>query len=276
MSASEGFSCPPGMVALTSPGMIRVETALGMVESCRYLEQKGVKTAFAHFGGALVDKARNDACRSMLANGHGWVLFVDGDMTFPNDAIFRLIQTAYHDYPEADIVGGYCVLRGGAVPTIDTGTGTWESHFPGSGILEVMRTGGAFLLVKRHVCERLPQPWFGVRHPMKWLTALQEIDNLARTMYDGSNPFQYIAGDPWGVLLDKASTDEQVSRETSGYEVGEDSGFCDLAKAHGLRIVVNTDIEIGHIDTQVLTGQTHFERMEKRDREMRQLHGIMQ
>jgi hypothetical protein len=246
------FACPPGMVALTSPGMVRVETTKG-----------------------LIDKARNDACRSMLQNGHGWVLFVDGDMSFPKEAIFKLIQTAYHSHPWADVVGGYCVLRGGAVPTIDTGTGTWESHFPNSGVLEVMRTGGAFLLVKRHVCEKMPEPWFSTRHPMRWLDALREVDNLSRTMYDGSNPFQYIAGDPWGALVQKASEDPQGARPTAGYEIGEDSGFCDHAKAAGFRIVVDTRIEIGHVDVVILTGADHQKKMDAKEREQRQYHGIL-
>ena len=230
MPESNGsFQCPPGMIAITSPGMIRVETAMNLVETCRFLEKHGLQTAFAHFGGALADKARNDACRSMLANGHGWVLFIDGDMVFQPDAAFKIIQTAYHTHPWADIVGGYCVLRGGAVPTIDSGTGTWESHFPGSGVIEVMRTGAAFLLVKRHVCEKMAEPWFSVRQPQRWLDSFLEVDNLARTMYDGANPFQKLPGDPWGTLLQKAAEDSQSAKEVSGYEVGEDSGACDKA-----------------------------------------------
>jgi hypothetical protein len=263
------------MIAVTSPGSIRVETALSLVETCRFLEKHGLTTAFAHFGGSLVDKARNDACRSMLQNGHGWVLFIDGDMQFAPDAAFKIVQTAYHSHPWADIVGGYCVLRGGAVPTIDTGTGTWESHYPGSGVMEVMRTGAAFLLIKRHVIERLPQPWFACRHPQRWLDSFLEVDNLARTMYDGANPFQHLPGDPWGTLLQKAASDSQSAKPATDYEIGEDSGFCDLAKSKGFRIVVDSGIEIGHVDTVVLNGATHKERMDIRERESRLQHGVL-
>ncbi len=166
-----------------------------------------------------------------------------------------------------------CVLRGGAVPTIDTGTGTWESHFPGSGMLEVIRTGAAFLLVKRHVFEKIPAPWFSTRQPNRWLDSFLEVDNLARTKMSGKNPFRDLPGRPWEALLEMASKDSQTAQGVQ-YEIGEDSGFCDRAKLHGFRIAVDTDIAIGHLDSIVLTGDTHKERMDQRAKEHRQLHGI--
>lgn len=167
-----------------------------------------------------------------------------------------------------------CVLRGGAVPTIDTGTGTWESHYPGSGILEVIRTGAAFLLVKRHVFEKMPAPWFSTRQPNRWLDAFLEVDNLARTKMSGKNPFRDLPGRPWEALLEAASKDSQSAQGVQ-YEIGEDSGFCDRAKLHGFRIGVDTDISIGHLDSIVLTGETHKERMDQRAKEHRQLHGVL-
>ena len=275
--AEETFDCPPGIIALTSPGSIRVETALCIAEAGKVLQTRGMPHQIAHFGGALVDKARNDACRRMLSDPNcGYVLFVDGDMTFRPEALSLLVQAAYTPRAKwADVLGGYCVLRGGAVPTIDTGTGTWESHFPGGGVKEVIRTGGAFLLVKRHVCEKVRQPWFSIRHPMRWLDGLAEIDNFARTKFDGANPFRDLPGRPWETLTEIASADEQSSKPVVQYEVGEDSGFCDRVRAAGLRIAVDTDVEMGHIDSQVLNGATHKERMDKREREQRQMVGVL-
>ncbi len=262
---------------MCSPGSIRVETALCLTEAMKGLQQRGMPHRLQHFGGALVDKARNDACRAMLADPNcGYVLFIDGDMTFRPEQVSLLIEAAYTPKAQwADVVGGYCVLRGGAVPTIDTGTGTWESHFPGGGVKEVIRTGGAFLLVKRHVVQRMPEPWFACRFPMRYLDALAEIDNFARCKFDGQNPFRDLPGRPWEQLLQIASQDPQSARPTVGYEVGEDSGFCDRVRAHGMRIAVDTDIELGHIDTVVLNGTTHKERMDARELEHRQLAGVL-
>jgi len=274
--AEVNFQAPNGLLAMTSPGLVRVETMMSTMAAALLCHDRKLPLNVQHFGGALVDKARNDAARACLAGGFGYVLFVDGDMTYPPEALFNLVQAAYTPRADwADAVGGYCVLRGGAVPTIDTGTGTWESHFPGSGVLEVIRTGAAFLLVKRHCFERMAAPWFVSREPMRWLDAMTEIDNLARIRLNGTNPFRGLPGKPWESLLEAASADPQSQKAVTSYAVGEDSGFCDAAKAAGLRIAVDTDTAIGHLDTITLTGDTHKTRMEERDRDHRLLYGLL-
>ena len=273
MADGPSYQVPPILLALCSPGSIRVETAMAVSEALRHCDKMGLQIQVGHFGGALVDKARNDAARTALKGGFGAVLYIDGDMVFGKDAIMRLVQSAYLDAPWADAIGAYCVLRGGAVPTIDTGTGTWESHYPGSGILEVIRTGGAFLLVKMHCLQRFPEPWFACRFPSRWLDAMADLDNLARTLCDGRNPFADLPA--WAACLDKARTDPQARTATAGYEIGEDSGFCDRAKFAGLRIAVDTNISIGHLDTVVLDGDTHKRKMDERAKETRLIYGVL-
>ena len=271
---SDTFAVPGGLIAMTSPGSIRVETAMALAGMMKLCMERQLPVTLQHFGGALVDKARNDAARACLQNGAGYVLYIDGDMVFTPEAVFAIVQTAFTKGKDFDIVGGYCVLRGGAVPTIDTGTGTWESHFPGSGMLEVIRTGAAFLLVKRHVFEKMPAPWFSTRQPNRWVDSFLEVDNFARTKMHGANPFRDLPGRPWEALLEAASKDSQTAQGVQ-YEIGEDSGFCDRAKLHGFRIAVDTDISIGHLDSIVLTGDTHKERMDQRAKEHRLLHGVL-
>lgn len=273
---AESFQAPNGLLAMTSPGSVRVETMMALTGAALLCHDRKLPVHIQHFGGSLVDKARNDAARACLGGNFGYVLFIDGDMTFPQETIFNLVQAAYTPRAEwADAIGAYCVLRGGAIPTIDTGTGTWESHFPGSGVLEVIRTGAAFLLVKRHCFEKMKEPWFLSRQPMRWLDAMTEIDNLSRTHLHGINPFRDLPGKPWETLLEMASNDPQSQKGETGYMVGEDSGFCDAAKAMGLRLAVDTDLEIGHIDTTVLNGASHKAKMDERERDHRLLYGVL-
>jgi len=262
------------LIALTSPGSYRIETTMCLLAAAQQAQQAGLGLGWQHFGGSLVDKARNDACRALLGQDAGFVLFVDGDMVFPADALMRLVHTAYVRVPHFDVVGGYCILRGNLAPSIDTGTGTWEKHFPGSGVLEVIRTGGAFLLVKRHVLEKMPAPWFALRHPMRWLDAMAEVDNFARTRCHGHNPFRELP--IWDQLQQVASQDRQsASTAEPGYEVGEDSGFCDRVKAAGFRIGVDTDLEIAHIDTKLVAGASFKERMDEMETQSRRLYGVL-
>lgn len=217
---------------------------------------RNVRYISMHTG--LVEKARNEGVRAMLSDPNmGWLLFVDGDMVFDPKALLQMVQTAYGTHPYADVLGAYCTLRGGAfLPTIDTGTGTWENWYPGSGVVEVMRTGAAFLLVKRHVVDAIQEPWFRMRVPAKPIDAMAEVDNWARIKFNGQNPFRALPNREWERLEQIAKEDPSVVNWTP-LEVGEDSGFCDRAKNAGFRIFVNTDIVIGHIDATVLTWTHH-------------------
>jgi len=77
-----------------------------------------------------------------MKKGHGFCLYIDGDTTFPPDAILRLVQSAYGLTPQADIMAdgyssGATCLSPRLIPHGDVGV-----NLPRSGILEVMRTGG--------------------------------------------------------------------------------------------------------------------------------------
>lgn len=283
MSEPVRVSIPPGLVVMTTHGSVTQETAECLMRTIQYNEKNGVTNlTYTMMPGGLVDKARNDACRRMLShrfpdgNVLQFLIFIDADMTWGENALQRLLVTAYHTHTWADVVGAYCSLRGElALPTIDTGTGTWETHYPQSGVLEVMRTGGAFLLVKRQVCERIPDPWFAMRVPARPIDFMAEVDNYARIKFDGSNPFVGLPGDPWEKLQKIASIDPSVvPTNFTPIEVGEDSGFCDRVKFHGMRIVVDTDIITGHVSRIVYDWRDHQKAMTERDRNIRLAMGI--
>lgn len=258
-----GFEVPPGMIAITTYGGVRAETVQSLIElkeRCHELQLNNV--IFSTVVATLVDKARNDTVRNFLANKNlQWLWFIDADMIVAKNAVDVMLATAYRDYQWADIVGGYCQLRGSPfLPTIDTGTGTWESTLPKQGILEVIRTGGACTLTKRHVFEAMERPWFGVRPAPRALDMLAEVDNYARIKFDGRNPFADIPA--WEQLLkcarDDSGTAPTVAGERKDFStVGEDSNFADRAKAHGFRIVVQTDLVVGHVDTKVIWPDDH-------------------
>jgi glycosyltransferase involved in cell wall biosynthesis len=263
------IAIPAGLVCVTTYGQIRGETAQNLMEMRSHAEKQGLhNVGWAMVPGGLVEKARNDAVRTMLGAFQGnaqWILFVDGDMVFEPSSLQRILITAYGSHPWADVVGGYCTLRGEiALPTIDTGTGTWESVYPGRGVVEVMRTGAAFLLCKRHVFERLPQPWFATRVPARPIDFMAEVDNWARIKMDGTNPFRNLPGKPWEKLEELAASDpSSAPGQFVPAEVGEDSGFCDRVKNAGMRIAVDTNIEIGHLETKVSTWRDHKRAMQE-------------
>jgi hypothetical protein len=279
------IAIPAGLVVTTTYGPIRHETAHCLMEMRSASEKAGLhNVGWMMVPGTLVEKARNDAVRQMLGafrdpsgTSHAqWLLFVDGDMVFDATALQKILTTAYGTTPWADVVGGYCTLKGElALPTIDTGTGTWESIYPGRGPVEVMRTGAAFLLCKRHVFDRIPQPWFRLRVPARPLDFMAEVDNWARMKMDGSNPFQNLPGQPWEKLVQLASSDPSAVPGTFvPAEVGEDSGFCDRVRNAGMRICVDTDIQVRHLDTTTIGWEQHKAWCEKVQAEQLQVVGV--
>lgn len=268
---------PSGFACVTTYGQITQQTTQCLLNARSFTEKQGLHNIqWVMLPGSLVEKARNEATRQMLRAGHGWLLFIDGDCTFEEQAILQILQSAYGEVPSADAMGAWCPLRGElALPTIDTGTGTWESHYPGSGILPVMRTGGAFLLVKRHVFEAMKDPWFRMRVPARAIDMIGELDNWLRIKFDGQNPFRNY-GDYWA-RAEKAATDDPsiVVENFVPIEVGEDSGFCDRAKLAGFNLFVNTNIACGHVDQRVLTWQDHRKAMQEAEKWQRLASGLL-
>lgn len=272
---AQQISLPSGLVVCTTYGSITQQTAGCLMAMRSHTERMGLHNIeWQMIPGTLVEKARNEAVRMMLRNGHGWIFFVDGDTTFDPDSLVAvtegpqarrpgLLQTAFGVLPSADAIGGWVPLRGDlALPTIDSGTGTWESHYPGSGIIPVMRTGGAFLLAKRHVFEALRDPWFRLRVPARAMDFMAELDNWLRIKFNGQNPFREY-GDYWAKAEKAAQDDPSIVIENFvPVEVGEDSGACDRMKLAGFNIFVDTDIVCGHVDQVVLDWRKHKSAME--------------
>ena len=263
--SDEQFAVEPGVIFVTTYGSVTVETTQSLVLLTRHIERQGLNNIDIRLVvNTLVDKARNECVQQMLNTPAKWMLFIDADMDFKPEILNVLLETAFNSCKWADIVGGYCCLRGWPyMPTMDTGTGTWEPWEYNIGPREVMRTGAACMLIKRHVLERMEQPWFGVRPIPRPLDIMYEFDNYCNQKLDGRNPFRKL---PEWDALEHAAAEESGKPPLS--TVGEDSGFCDRAKALGFRIVVQTNATLGHVSRQVITGDDHTKAMkEQRDNE---------
>jgi len=268
---------PTGLIVVTTYGSITQQTAQCLMDARSVCEKNGlVNLAWRMIPGTLVEKARNESVRQCLRENFGFLIFIDGDTTFDPNAILAIIQSAYGELPQADAMGAWVPLRGElALPTIDDGTGTWNSWYPGSGIVSVMRTGGAFLLVKRHVFEAMKDPWFRMRVPARPMDFMGELDNWLRIKFDGKNPFRE-HGDTWARAEKAAQDDPSIVVENFiPVEVGEDSGFCDRAKLAGFNLFVNTNIACGHVDAKVLTWADHKKAMQDAEKWQRLACGLL-
>jgi len=233
-------------------------------------EREGfTKIEYRRWPATLVENGRDAAVKHALAHNYDWILQIDADMApFPPDACLRLLNHSFGLLSHSDAIGAYCSLKGGMhLPTIDTGTGTWEPWFPGSGMVEVIRTGCAFLMCKTTAFRRFGPPWFRSKISNKPLDALNNVDNFARCKLDGRNPLADLP--EWTSLLADAM---QAGPGEDG--IGEDSGFCDRLKNAGGRIYVDTDIAVGHVGKEIIDWRKLKEKMDKQRELVRLAIGV--
>lgn len=198
--------------------------------------------------GLFVESARDDAVLHALQEKYDWILQVDADATFPADTLLRLLNRAYVEFPNAGVMGTYSQLKAEPhFPTIDTGSGTWEEHYPGEGVLQVIRTGCHCFLMKTSVIRKIGGgPWFRTRLAQQPIRAFREVDSFARQRLSGKNP---LSDHPeWETLLQDAET-STTQRESV---VGEDSAFFDRCRAHNVNVMVDTDLVTGHVSQHVI------------------------
>lgn len=248
------------------------------------------KVEYLQIDAKLVEAGRDSAVMHALNEGYDWILQIDADAApFREDALHLLLNSAYLLHPDSDVMGAYCQIKGDLpLPTIDTGTGTWEVHFPDEGILPVIRTGAHFFLTKCDAFRKMGgPPYFRTRQPWMPLHALREVDNYARTQLDGQNPFE--RDKAWISLTQSAIKDTQdtnkeryleskspLPMELSELFVGEDSGFCDRLKSVGGQIYVDTALVAGHVHKKIIVPDDLRNALDTMDRRRRLAYGVME
>lgn len=107
-----------------------------------------------------LDTSRNNCVKKLLGNGADYIFFMDSDMTFPPDALLKLMKQ------DKDIITGiYCYKSLPHSPVIKIlnekekrYARVWE--YPRDKLFKVDGCGAGCLLVKKSVFENLASPWF--------------------------------------------------------------------------------------------------------------------
>lgn len=193
---------------------IDINSALNLLQVAGMAGQHGIKMQIAHISGcSILPKARNTLIARFIESDCTDFLFLDTDVMFKPDDIFRLMGLA----TTKDIVGGIypkknkdselavdLVYSDAANPIIENEYGLYEAqHLP---------TG--FMLIRRHVIEKM-------------MNAYPEL------MY----------AEPSEQLVCYALFDFQLKNHSY---YGEDYTFCQRARALGIQIYVDPYLELGH------------------------------
>jgi len=110
--------------------------------------------------GTIIQNQRADLCLDAMREGCSHILFIDSDMTFPQDMVQRLLK---HD---VDIVAANCARR--RMPTGPTAQNYDENGvrqlvytmLDSTGLEEVGSIGTGIMLIKKEVFQNMSEPWF--------------------------------------------------------------------------------------------------------------------
>lgn len=152
-------------LAMPSSGTIYAKTAISLAMlGCHFgMERIGEHTAqklhMLVSYGSMPAHQRESCVMMALRSKCDYIVFVDGDQTFPKDTIHRLIA---HD---KDIVGANIPIK--KIPSRPTAVGLNGKLFftdpDSTGIVEVQRIGTGIMCVNTKVFSKLQRPWFDQR-----------------------------------------------------------------------------------------------------------------
>lgn len=202
---------------------VSLKLAVSLARFTQQAQQHGIDIQIGSVCGcSVVSRARNILAQDMLDSDCTDLIFIDSDINFEADDIFRLM--AWTSDPKKGIVAGVPRTRS----TTKTYIATLDHDEDGQltmnsmGLVRAKRVATAFMMVRRDVFETLD-----AAHP-EW----RYFDDRS----DRTLP----------CLFDFMQTEE-------GY-IGEDYLFCDRAREVGFEVWVDPTIKLGHMGVQEYDG----------------------
>jgi len=203
---------------------VSLKLAISLARFAQAAPQHGIDINIGSICGcSVVSRARNLLVQDMLESKCDYLMFIDSDINFEPDDIFRLM--AWGSDPKKGIVAGVPRTRS----TTKTYIGTLDKDedgeltMNGMGLVRAKRVATAFMMVRRDVFETLD-----AAHP-EWRYYDERSERTVPCMFDFMK------------------TDE-------GY-IGEDYLFCDRAREQGFEVWVDPTIKLGHMGVQEYEGE---------------------
>lgn len=182
----------------------------------------GREIQLARFSDSHPGRGRNVVAASFLRSDCTHLLFIDGDIGFVPADMDRMFQN-----PELLIVGGIYPLKCATETKLCLQTLPDHQPTETGGFLEVARTGTGFLRIAREVFERMKQPGRPAHQPS---TISHQLKYAQRYTNHGGH-------DEWDFFQSGVINGEWLS---------EDWFFCDRARALGIPVLVDTNIQLWH------------------------------
>jgi glycosyltransferase involved in cell wall biosynthesis len=244
------------MIGVPSTGFWHADMANNFSALCSYSFGHNIAIATMSNEGSMITRGRNDIVKQAMRVNAQYLLFIDSDLTFPTDALLRLLAH------KKDIVGatynqrvapfrtlGRLKVRDGETP-LDT-----DARVANGGIHEAGELPGGMMLIKTDVYRRMPWPWYYETY-YRDLDALKAFRDMLRDHMQVPMPRDLEDRLFCTPGLKEYLADEQANVKKVGTEyISEDINFCRKAQRYGYRIWCDLDLtwELQHIGKQHVT-----------------------
>jgi hypothetical protein len=226
MQAQKSYDLAGKSIVVALPAYdfkVSLKLAVSLARFAQQAAQHGIDIQIGSICGcSVVSRARNLLAQDLLESNCDYLMFIDSDINFEPDDIFRLM--AWGTDPKKGIVAGVPRTRSETktyIATLDYDD-NGELTMNGMGLVRAKRVATAFMLVRREVFEQM-----AAAHP-EWKYYDTRSDRTLTAMFD--------------FLV----TDE-------GY-MGEDFLFCDRTRELGFDVWIDPSISLGHMGVQEYTG----------------------
>jgi hypothetical protein len=112
--------------------------------------------------GTLIVNQRQELAQASLDAGATHIIFIDADMRFPKDSIFKLLMA------DKDIVAAnYCTRKLPLRSVAFADDSSQERVYSGpddTGLQAVAAVGMGLMAIKAEVFEKMPKPWFHIHY----------------------------------------------------------------------------------------------------------------
>lgn len=226
MQAEKSYNLAGRSILIALPAYdfkVSLKLAISLARFTQVAGQHGITIQIASICGcSVVSRARNLLVKDMLESDCTDLLFIDSDINFEPEAIFRLM--AWGSDEKKGIVAGVPRVRD-VKPIYITDLDYDENGqltMNGMGLVRAKRVATAFMLVRREVFETLVK-----EHP-EWNYYDERTKRTLNAVFD--------------------------FKLTDGGYIGEDFLFCDRAREHGFEVWIDPTITLGHMGVQEYTG----------------------
>lgn len=186
--------------------VVPVATVIGIINMILYAKEHlpKVQVHFRFYPGCLaIDQGRNESVHYAQACGYTHLLFLDDDMTFPEDTIVTLWKGLSKN--QMIISGLYAAKQ---IPPHfflwDNVNGAWSRHYKKDPPLQAStRIATGCLLIDMQVFTLIPEPWFLLKKDTKGrLTVTEDVYFGIMAVRYGMMPYVYtplLCGHIWQV-----------------------------------------------------------------------------